>query len=167
MTMSLFDVPEVPAETTLKSVRIKSMRAVFESSPVVREDTPIYMGAKTNSAADVAQTFSFLRNEVKEHFICLHLDTKNNVACFDVVSVGSLSASIVHPREVFKAALLSSAASIILLHNHPSGDPTPSREDHEITKRLRECGDLLGIKVLDHVIIGDEHHVSFAERGLM
>ena len=104
--------------------------------------------------------------ETKEHFLCVHLDGKNRLSCVDRVAVGSLNSAIVHPREVFKTALLSSAAALILIHNHPSGDPTPSREDLELTGRLKEAGELLGIKVLDHVIIGDTY-VSLCERGLL
>jgi DNA repair protein RadC len=84
----------------------------------------------------------------------------------DEVSVGSLNQSIVHPRELFKTALLSSAAAIILVHNHPSGDPTPSREDIEITRRLKEAGEILGVKLLDHIIVGSSY-LSFTERGLL
>jgi DNA repair protein RadC len=96
----------------------------------------------------------------------LCLNTKNKVAGAHIISQGSLSASIVHPREVFKAALLNNSASIILAHNHPSGDPEPSREDVETTKRLVEAGEILGIRVLDHVIIG-EQYLSMKEEGLM
>jgi len=110
--------------------------------------------------------FSFLNQETKEYFLTLHLDGKNRIVCMEEVSVGSLNQSIVHPREVFKTALLSSAAAIVLIHNHPSGDPTPSREDREITRRLKEGGDLLGIRVLDHIIVG-ESYLSFVEQGLL
>ena len=94
--------------------------------------------ARVTTSGDVFGLFAFLANETKEHFLALHLDSKNHVLCIDHVSSGSLNASIVHPREVFKGVLLSSAAAILLLHNHPSGDPTPSREDLELTGRLRE-----------------------------
>jgi len=94
------------------------------------------------------------------------MDGKNRILCIDMVSVGSLNQSIVHPREVFKSALLSSSAGIILLHNHPSGDPTPSREDIEITRRLKEAGEILGVGVMDHIIIG-ETFISFVEKGII
>ena len=110
--------------------------------------------------------FHDLRMEAKEHFIALHMDGKNRISCLDRISVGSLNQSIVHPREVFKTACLSSAAAILLIHNHPTGDPTPSREDMEITRRLKESGDLLGIKILDHIIIGDSY-LSFVEQGYL
>ena len=103
----------------------------------------------------------------QEHFVCLYLNTKNQVLQKTTVFIGSLNASIVHPREVFKEAFKRSAASIICLHNHPSGDPSPSREDIEVTKRLVECGKIIGIEVLDHIIIGDGQITSFIERGIL
>jgi DNA repair protein RadC len=105
--------------------------------------------------------------ETKEYFITLHLNGKNQISCVDVVSIGSLNQSIVHPREVFKTALLSSAAAIILVHQHPTGDPAPSSEDIAITRRLKEAGDIIGIKILDHCIIGKDDYISFVERGLL
>lgn len=106
-----------------------------------------------------------MRFLTQEHFVCLYLSTKNQVIHKQTVFIGSLNASIVHPREVFKEAFRRSAASIICFHNHPSGDPSPSREDIEVTKRLVKCGELLGIKVLDHIIIGDKKFVSLKEKG--
>lgn len=105
--------------------------------------------------------------EKKEHFLAVLLDTKNRVIRVHTVSVGTLDASLVHPREVFKEAISASAASLIVAHNHPSGDPTPSPEDKQVTARLVEAGKLLGIDVLDHLVLGDERWVSLKERGLM
>ncbi|MBI4745671.1 MAG: DNA repair protein RadC [Deltaproteobacteria bacterium] len=110
---------------------------------------------------------STMRDVKKESFLAILLDSKNKVIREIDISTGSLTASIVHPRELFNPAIKESAAAMILIHNHPSGDPTPSREDIELTKRLREAGELLGIKVLDHIVIGDGHHVSLAEMGYM
>lgn len=101
----------------------------------------------------------------QEHFVCLYLNTKNQVIARETIFKGSLNASIVHPREVFKEAFRRSASSIICLHNHPSGDPTPSREDIEVTKRLVECGKIIGIELLDHIIIGEHKYVSLKEKG--
>ncbi|MBO8172541.1 MAG: DNA repair protein RadC [Bacillaceae bacterium] len=106
-----------------------------------------------------------LRYFSKEHFICLFLNTKNRVISRKTIFVGSLNASIVHPREIFKEAIRQSSASIICAHNHPSGDPTPSREDINVTKRLVKAGDIVGIDVLDHIIIGDTSYVSLKEKG--
>jgi DNA repair protein RadC len=103
--------------------------------------------------------------EKKEHFMVTLLTTKNRIMGYKVISVGSLTASIVHPREVFEAATKNHAASIILAHNHPSGDPSPSKEDIAITHRLKEAGDIMDIPVLDHIIIGDGRYVSLKEKG--
>lgn len=103
----------------------------------------------------------------KEVFLALLLDTKNCLIREIQISEGSLSASIVHPREVFAPVLKESAAAVLFVHNHPSGDPTPSREDIEITKRLKQIGDLMGVRVLDHIIIGNGKYVSLADRGLV
>ncbi|WP_438347116.1 RadC family protein [Paenibacillus sp. FA6] len=108
-----------------------------------------------------------LRYLQKEHFVCLFLNTKNHVIAQETLSMGSLNASIVHPREVFRAAIKCSSASIVCAHNHPSGDPTPSPEDISLTSRLVEAGHIIGIEVLDHVIIGDGDFVSLKEQGLM
>ncbi|KWW15950.1 MULTISPECIES: DNA repair protein RadC [Peribacillus] len=108
-----------------------------------------------------------MRFLTQEHFVCLYLNTKNQVLQKTTIFIGSLNASIVHPREVFKEAFRRSAASIICLHNHPSGDPTPSREDIEVTKRLAECGRIIGIEVLDHIIIGEHKYVSLKEKGYL
>ena len=108
-----------------------------------------------------------LRSADREHFLVLLLNARHEVMAKETVSVGSLNASIVHPREVFKPALLQSAASVVLVHNHPSGDPEPSEEDLSITKRLVEVGQLLGIEVLDHVIIAQRGVVSLRARQLL
>jgi DNA repair protein RadC len=114
---------------------------------------------------------SFVMEEMcyldREHFRVVILNTKNQVLAVETVSVGSLNSSLVHPREVFKPALLKSAAAVILLHNHPSGDATPSGEDLEITRRLAEAGKLIGIEVLDHIIIGDHVFTSLKERAII
>lgn len=108
-------------------------------------------------------------NADREHFVVLCLDSKNAVIGANVVSIGSLSLAIVHPREAFKPAILCNAAAVILGHNHPSGDPEPSPEDRTLTARLVQCGELLGIGVLDHIIIGDgtAKSYSFADTGTL
>lgn len=112
------------------------------------------------------EVFQLLRNMARldrEHFVVLHLDGKNRVIAKETVSIGSLNQSIVHPREVFKAAVHNGSAAIICAHNHPTGDPKPSIEDKTITKRLLEVAGLLGIPILDHIIIGQGVYFSFAE----
>lgn len=106
-----------------------------------------------------------LRFEQKEHFICLFLNTKNRLIFKEVISIGSLNAAIVHPREVFHAAIRRCSASLICAHNHPSGGPEPSMEDVNLTKRLIAAGEIIGIEVLDHVIIGGNRFYSLKEHG--
>lgn len=108
-----------------------------------------------------------MRDYDREHFLVLYLDRKGGVIAKENVSVGGLHSSIAHPREVFKTAVKRSAASIILAHNHPSGDPAPSREDIDITRRLIEAGSIMGIEIIDHVIIGENTYCSFKEKGLI
>ncbi|MGI6344869.1 MAG: RadC family protein [Bacillota bacterium] len=103
----------------------------------------------------------------QEEFVIVLLDTKNQVLAIEGVFLGSLNASIVHPREVFKRAIRRSAAGMIVAHNHPSGDPTPSREDINVTRRLTEAGKIIGIEVLDHIIFGDGKTISLKEKGLV
>jgi len=120
------------------------------------------------SASDVFNHLHWrLRHVRKERFLILMLDCKHRVLKESVISEGSLTASIVHPREVFNPVVRESAAAVILVHNHPSGDPTPSREDLALTARLRKAGDLMGVQVLDHVIIGHNRYASLAELGLL
>jgi len=158
---------EYGADCLTKTLRMRVMRPVY-SREVIREDMPVYIETKRyTSPQQVFEMFRDLILETKEHFLCIHLDGKNRIVCLDRVSVGSLNQSIVHAREVLKAALLSSAAAMLLVHNHPSGDPQPSSEDLNITRRLKEAGELIGIPVLDHIIIGDGQYVSFVERGLI
>jgi len=162
---TLFGPEEVSAKP--RTIRIKRIKAVFDTL-TIKEEVANYLPPSTRftSPMQIFNLFSFLNQETKEYFITLHLDGKNRISCMEEVSVGSLNQSIVHPREVFKTALLSSAAAIVLIHNHPSGDPTCSREDREITRRLKEAGDLLGIKILDHIIVG-QTYMSFVEQGLL
>jgi len=103
----------------------------------------------------------------QEHFVVLFLNVKNEVLHKQTIFIGSLNSSIVHPREIFREAVKRSAASIIVAHNHPSGNPSPSPEDIEVTKRLIEAGSIMGIEVLDHVIIGDHQFLSLKEKGYM
>ena len=153
-------------EVGSKTIRLRCLRAIYERQ-VVREDAPAYLdGRRYTAPAQVYELFRDLSKEAKEHFLCLHLDGKNRIVCLDRVSVGSMNQSIVHPREVFKTAILSSAAAVLLVHNHPTGDTEPSQEDREVTRRLAEVGALIGIRVLDHVIVGEGYY-SFTEHGLL
>ncbi|PIP17201.1 MAG: hypothetical protein COX44_01205 [Candidatus Portnoybacteria bacterium CG23_combo_of_CG06-09_8_20_14_all_37_13] len=108
-----------------------------------------------------------LGREKKEYFVILLLDSRNNLIKDTIVSIGTLNANLVHPREVFKEAVDNRAASIIIAHNHPSGDPEPSEDDLEITKRLVESGKILGVEVVDHIIITKTGFISFKEKNLL
>lgn len=132
---------------------------------MVRERSVEFDGKRVD-APDAAASLirRILDGADREQIVVLALNTKNEVLAAHIASVGSLNASIIHPREVFKFACLVNAASVIIAHNHPSGDPEPSREDHETTRRLTEAGRVLGIDVLDHLILGDPAYWSF-KRG--
>ena len=152
----------------MKTIKMKTIRPVFETLSLTCDDEVIYRtGTRYTSPSQVLGFMSSLKDEAKEYFIALHLDGKNTISCLEVVSIGSLNQSVVHPREVFKTALLSSAAGIILVHNHPSGDPKPSDADRTTTRRLAEAGMILGIKILDHIIIGDGSYFSIVEGGML
>ena len=150
---------------------IPAKRVQMVSLRMVREKSTLYEGRKISTPQDAKilvndfiEGIEFLDKEV---FVGIYLNTKNEPTAFEKISTGSLNASIVHPRECFKMAIMSNSNSVIFLHNHPSGDPTPSLEDKNITERLKEAGELLGIRVLDHIVIGNGRHYSFKEEGLI
>ncbi len=123
-------------------------------------------GSSVRAPKDIARMFmDEMKHYDREHFKAAFLNTKNQVIKVVTVSIGSLNASIVHPREILKPAIAVSAASIILVHNHPTGDPTPSREDVEFTRRFAKCGELIGIELLDHIVIGADRFQSLKESG--
>ena len=128
----------------------------------VRPDPPVLIRDSTRAATMLRPLFHGLD---REQFLVACLDAKHAIIGVNVVSIGSLTLSIVHPREVFKPAILLNSAAIICAHNHPSGDPAPSSEDIVLTARLRQAGDLIGITILDHLILGDERTFSFADQG--
>jgi DNA repair protein RadC len=117
---------------------------------------------RVRSARDIYSYFKEFETEDREYFITVGLNTKNEVLYREIVTIGTLDASIVHPREAFKKAIMCSAKSIIIAHNHPSGDTTPSRDDEEVTRNIKKAGEILNIPLLDHIIIGEKYY-SFAE----
>jgi DNA repair protein RadC len=158
-------VEQLSAISGLGLAKAAQLKAAFELGKrlaVYNEDSRPMVTSPAEAAGLVMEV---LRHEQKEHFIALLLDTRNRVIAQETISVGSLQANIVHPREVFKAAISRSAAALIVLHNHPSGDPAPSEEDRAITSRLVEAGALIGIPLLDHIIIGAGRFVSLKEQG--
>jgi DNA repair protein RadC len=145
--------------------KLAGLRAAFEvGSRLVQ--MPLLLGEKLHSPERVYESFGArLRRARQELFFVLLLDSRQRLIREVEVSRGSLNQSLVHPREVFAPALRESAAAILLIHNHPSGDPDPSREDHEVTHRLLQAGEILGIRLVDHVVIGGEGYRSFARNG--
>lgn len=138
-----------------KVTLVRDSRVKIEERPVIRTGVDAYNVLK-----------DWFLDQDREEFVILMLNVKNRVIGINSVSVGTLTGSLVHPREVFKPLLLHNAAGVILAHNHPSGDPTPSAEDKAITERLRQVGEVMGIVVLDHIVVGDNRYVSFADAGL-
>ncbi len=159
---SVEEITTISGIGTAKAVQILSALELGRRMNRLTYDDRFVIRSPQDGANYVMEEMRFLS---QEHFVCLYLNTKNQVLHKQTVFIGSLNASIVHPREVFKEALKRSAASLICIHNHPSGDPSPSREDIEVTKRLTECGKMLGIELLDHLIIGEQKYVSLKEKG--
>ena len=163
--ISLEELKKAKGIGRVKALQIK---AVMELSKRVSASLASNGQISIKSPAEVsALLMEEMRHLKKEVFKTILLNTKNHIIKVLNVSVGSLNSSIVHPREVFSEAVKSGCSGILLVHNHPSGDPEPSMEDIETTKRLVNAGSILGIKVLDHVIIGDKRYISFREHGLM
>ena len=133
---------------------------------VVRERTNRYPKIDcSQSLKNIAS--ELLSDAATERFLVFFMDSKNRILGFNEASVGSLNASIVHPRDAFRAAVIQGASAVTIVHNHPSGDPAPSREDRDTTKRMIQAGQILGIHVLDHIVIGDDDYYSFADAGQM
>ena len=145
-----------------------TLLAAFELSRRILSQSKWHSEKKITSPQDVADIFiPLLRDELKEKFILVCLNSANKIIKYEIISVGNLNSSVVHPREIFKSAIENSSASVILLHNHPSGNPEPSREDISITKKIVEAGKLLDIPVFDHLIIAGNTFTSFVERRLL
>lgn len=156
MKQAIDSTPNIRAAKRVQIVQVK----------LVREKSLLYKERKIRSPHDAYEIMKeFIGDADREHFVVLCLDTKNQPTCIQVVHIGSLNASIVHPREVLKSALLSNSASIIVGHNHPSDIATPSTEDIEVTERLKEAGKILGIDLLDHLIICTDSFTSLKEKG--
>ncbi|GAB4153287.1 MAG: DNA repair protein RadC [Ignavibacteriales bacterium] len=145
-----------------------TLLAAFEISRRIESSNKWFAKNKISSPKDVADIFiPLLRDEVKEKFIVVCLNSANKIIKYEIISQGTLNSSLVHAREVFKTAFEHNAANIILIHNHPSGNPEPSNEDKNITKRLVEAGKLLDVSVFDHIIIAGEEYYSFVEKKLI
>lgn len=167
--ISLPKLPHANIET-LRSIagigpaKAAALIAAFELSKRLLEHKKVTL---IMTADEVWQELRDIRNRKKEHFVIFLLDARNQEIRREIISIGSLNASLVHPREVFELAIKSLASQIMLAHNHPSGDPTPSDADIQITQRLIHAGQLLGIEVIDHVIVTAKHYFSFREHQLL
>lgn len=150
----------------LGKVKAATLVAAFE---LARRGLQLGMGIMPaiSTPAETVHLLAEIKDQRKEFFLCLYLNARNQVIHKEVISIGSLSASIVHPREVFQVAVQHSAAGVILAHNHPSGDVSPSKDDIDLTRRLVQAGDIMGIEVLDHIIIAAADFLSLKERRLM
>ena len=145
-----------------------TLAAAFELSRRILSQAKSLSNKKITSPQDIAEFFiPLLRDEIKEKFIVVCLNSSNKITSYETISVGNLNSSVVHPREVFKVAIDNSSANIILIHNHPSGNPEPSNEDIRITKKIVEAGKILDILVFDHLIIAAETYTSFVEKRLI
>ena len=164
--ISLLSIPKL-IKIGFSQTQATKIQSVFE----LARRLEVFVEEPKRKICSPKEVYAFMypkyREQKKEKFIALYLDTKNQILKEETVSIGSLNASIVHPREVFKGALELSSASIIVIHNHPSGDPSPSREDIMVTEKLVDGGKLLGIDVLDHIIIGDGRYVSLKDEGFI
>ncbi|GMQ56121.1 DNA repair protein RadC [Vallitalea sediminicola] len=161
--LSLEDLQKVSGIGRVKSIQIK---AIAELSKRISKNNAVTK-LKVSSPGTIASIFmEELRYLKQEHLKIVFLDTKNQIISDKFLTVGTVNASLINPREVFIEALKHNAVHVILLHNHPSGDPTPSREDILITKRIINAGDIIGIKLLDHIIIGDGNYISLKEQGI-
>lgn len=156
---------ELASVTGIGPAKIASLRAAFELGCRLAQ-SPLEPGQKLHSPEQVfAHLGPRLRRARQEAFVVLLLDSRHRLMREVEVSLGSLNQSLVHPREVFGPALRESAAAILVAHNHPSGDPLPSQEDHDVTRRLVQAGELLGVRMVDHIVIGAEAYTSFAQSG--
>jgi DNA repair protein RadC len=162
---SVEELTQIKGIGPAKAAQIK---ATFELSKRLEYSSSDDTKITVKSPEDVVKTArNLLKGKKKEHFLVICLDTRNHLIKTSTVSIGSLDCSIVHPREVFKDAISSAAASVIFIHNHPSGDPTPSEDDIKMTKRLIEAGEIIGIEVLDHIIVCDSEHLSMKAKNLV
>lgn len=162
--LSKCTLSELKSISGIGDAKASQILALFEFNK--RHNLSKTAGISIKSAKQVYEySFPKLADEDKEHFMILHLDSKNKVIKDEIVSVGTLNSSLIHPREIFKSAIKDSANSVIVVHNHPSGDPEPSSEDKVVTKKLYDAGELLGIKVLDHVIVGKNGFYSFNDNN--
>ncbi len=161
---TLTEMMEIKGIGRIKAIEL---RAAIEFGYRIQQSTQLKLG-KVSSSYQIAQNLIYeLQDFQQEHLVCLYLNTKNEVIKQETVFKGSLNQSVAHPREIFRSAVKCSAARLILAHNHPSGNPTPSESDIHFTQRMQECGKMMGIEVLDHIIIGEQVYISMREEKFL
>ncbi|MBM7623094.1 RadC family protein [Sporohalobacter salinus] len=160
--LSVEELQEIKGIGVAKAAQINATVELGRRIRLANQETKEVITSPQDVANLLLAKLSFLE---KEHFVVLLLNTKNEIISIEDISVGSLSNSIVHPREVFKPAIKRSSAAMILAHNHPSGNPEPSNEDIKVTNRIKRAGKIIGIEILDHLIIGNKDYISLKERG--
>lgn len=165
---ALQSVDSLSRNTGIGKDKAATLVAAFELSKRIDLQKKWFSNKKISSPEDVAGIFMpLLRDEVKERFIVVCLNSSNRIIKYETISIGILNSSLIHPREVFKVAIENNSANIILIHNHPSGNPEPSREDIEVTKKLADAGNILEIKVFDHIIIAQNSYTSILDRKII
>ncbi|EOT41367.1 MULTISPECIES: RadC family protein [Enterococcus] len=147
-------------------VKAIELLAMIELGHRISKSNQLKMGHVSSSYELGCMLAEEMRDYEQEHLLCIYLNTKNQIIQKRTIFIGSLNQSIAHPREIFKTAVKVAAARIVICHNHPSGSPTPSHNDIAFTKRLKECGELMGIELLDHLVIGGSEYISLREEGL-
>lgn len=159
---------ELQGMTGIKLAKAAQLKAVFELGRRLDEETGQIASLPVKSPEDVVRMVrARVKGKKKEHFWVVLLNTRNRIICIEEVSMGSLDTSLAHPREVFKPAIDAGAASVVLVHNHPSGDPEPSDEDIKLTLRMVQAADIIGISLIDHIIVCDSGYISLKGRNLV
>jgi DNA repair protein RadC len=166
--LSTKSIASLTATAGIGNDKAATLIAAFELSRRIQMQSKWFSTKKITSPQDVADIFiPLIKDEVKEQFIVVCLNSANKIIKHEIISIGNLNSSVVHPREIFKVAIENNSASIILMHNHPSGNPEPSNEDISITKKIVESGKIMDIPVFDHIIIAGNTFTSFVEKRLI
>ncbi len=159
--------PSLTHSSQSQHYTIKEFQLLVKDSPVIPAEIQPFVGIQFRCSGDIYRAFKELATMPVESFLVVHLDSKNRMVGMTTCSIGSMTSSLVHPRDIFRPAIANMTAGLIFIHNHPSGDPAPSDEDLDITRRLCEVGKLIGIRCLDHIVIGSGRYFSFADQGLI
>ncbi len=161
-------IPVLTSASGIGKDKAATLLAAFELSRRILVQSKWYSDKKITSPQDIADIFiPLLRDEIRENFLVVCLNSANKIIRHETISIGNLNSSVVHPREIFKAAIENNSASIILVHNHPSGNPEPSNEDISITGKIVDSGKIMDIPVFDHIIVAGNNYTSFVEKRII